>query len=206
MYEMAADTDPVPTGVAEPRFLKQRGPEQAERVRSLEVENDVEGGLVVVLGLVEECGVDPVGFEAHGKAGMQAVVKSDARLRGQRIATVVRRLRLQVSSANDGVRPGFEAVTAATDAESTAPAKILHMFILEDRRGEARDNVTFDGKPTVGKVADRGVGANEGGINNVRLEAVKIDTEGQLPAVIVAIAVDEVGFRSRGSGNGSGGR
>ena len=59
-----------------------------------EVENYVESGLEIVLGLVEEGGVDPVGFTANGKTGMQSVVESNTGLRGERAAAVARRLGL----------------------------------------------------------------------------------------------------------------
>jgi hypothetical protein len=126
------------------------------------VEDDVEGGLEIVLGLIEEVGVDPVGFAAHGKPGMQAVVEANAHFRRKSRAAVARGLRLQVRAANKGMRPGLEAVAAPAYAKSAA-AKILYMLIDVDRVSKTRDEVALDGKPSICELADRGVGADETG-------------------------------------------
>jgi hypothetical protein len=140
-----------------------RGPERQNRTRRLEVVDDVEGGLEIVLGLVEEGGVHPIKFAPHGETGMQAVVEANAGLRRKRAAAIAGRLGLQVRAAHQRVCPRLEAVAAAADADSAAAAEILHVFILEDRRGEAGDDVSLQRKPPVGEVADRGVGADETG-------------------------------------------
>lgn len=131
-----------------------------------EVEDDVEGGLEIVLCLVEEGGVDPVEFAANGKAGVKAIVEADAGLRGKRAAAVVGGLRLQVSASYERVGPRFEPVAAPADAESAAAAEILHMFILENCGGEAGDDVALNSEPAVGEVADGGVSADETGVDD----------------------------------------
>src|SRR5580692_834158 len=153
------------------------GPRWQKRTRRLEVINDTESGLEIVLGLVEEGGVHPVDFTAHGKPGMQAVVEAEARLRGERVAAVARRLGLQVRAAHQSVCPGLEPVTPAANADSAATAEIFHMLVNVDGGSKAGDDVAFDGEPTARVVADRGVGADEAGVNEVRLEAVKLDAQ-----------------------------
>jgi len=64
--------------------------------------------------------------------------------------------------------------------------------------------VAFDGEPAIRVVADRGVGADESGVDNVRLEAINLDAQANLPAVIIAIAIDEIRFGSGRGGNRSG--
>ena len=135
--------------------------------RELEVEDDVEGGLKIVLGLVEEGSVNPVGFEAHGKPGMQAVVEANARLSGERAAAVARRLGLQVRPAHQSVCPRLESVTTAADADSAAAAEIFHMLVHVDWGSKTGDDVALDSEPAIREVADRGVGADETGVNNV---------------------------------------
>jgi len=143
----------------------------------LEVEDDVEGGLEIVLGLVEEGGVNPVGFAADGKAGMQAVIEANARLHGKSAAAVARGLGLQVRAAHQSVGPGLESIATAADADSAATAEILHVLVDVDSGSKPGDDVTLDGEPAVREIADRGVGADEAGVNDVRLEAVKPDAE-----------------------------
>jgi len=169
-----------------------------------EVEDEVESGLEIVLGLVEEGGINPVCFEAHGKPRMQAVIQANTGLRGKRAAAVARRLGLQVCATHQGVHPGLESVAASTNADSSATTEILHMLIDVNRGSEAGDDVALDGEPAIRKVADRGVGANEAGVDDVGLEAVKTDANSQLPAVIVAISINKIGFGGRSSGNRSG--
>ena len=141
------------------------------------MEDDVEGGLEIVLGLVEEGGVNPVGFAAHGKAGMQAVVEADARLHGKRVAAVAGGLGLQVRAAQQSVHPGLEPVTPGADTNSAAATEILHMLVDVDCGSETGDYVAFDREPAAREVADSGVGANETGVDNVRLEAIKVDAQ-----------------------------
>ena len=183
-------------------FLTLRGVKDS--ARWLEVEDDVEGGLEIVLGLIEEGGVNPVGLAAHGKAGMQAVIEADARLHGKRAAAVASGLGLQVRAADETVHPRLEPVTPGADTDSAAAAEVLHMLVDVDCRSETRDYVAFDSEPAAREVADGGVGANETGVDNVRLEAVKVDAQAYLPAVIIAIAIDEIGFGSGRGGNRSG--
>ena len=165
------------------------------------MEDDVEGGLEIVLRLAEECGVDPVGFAANRKTGVQPVVEADAGLGSESTSAAARRLGLQVCAADQSMGPRLEPVAAATDADSTTAAEIFYVFILEDRGGEASDDVALDCEPAVGEVADRGIGADEAGVDDAGLEAVKADADSQLPAVIIAISVNKIGFGSRRSGS-----
>src|SRR5882762_687409 len=169
-----------------------------------EVEHDAEICLVIVLGLIEQGGVDPVGFGAHGKPGMQAIVETNARLHRKRAAAAARSLGLQVRTAHETVCPRLKPVATGANTESTTAAEILHMFVDVDCGGETGDDVAFDGEPAVRVVADRGVGADESGVDNVRLEAINLDAQANLPAVIIAIAIDEIRFGSRRGGNRSG--
>jgi len=167
------------------------------------VEDHVENGLEIVLGLIEESGMNPVGFKTHGKPGVQAVVEANACLSCKRAATATGRLGLKVCAADERVGPRLEAVAAPADAQSATAAEIFYVFILKDRGGEAGDEVALDGEPTIRKVADRGVGANEAGVDDAGLEAVKTDADSQLPAVIIAISINKIGFGGRSSGSRS---
>ena len=80
-------------------------------------------------------------------------------------------------AAHKSVHPGLEPVTPGANTDSAAAAEILHMLVDVDCGSEAGDDVTFDGEPTAREVADRGVGAHETGVDNVRLEAVKVDAQ-----------------------------
>jgi hypothetical protein len=168
------------------------------------VKDDVESGLEIVLGLIKKSGVDPVEFAANGETGMQAVVKANAGLCGKSVAAVAGRLGLKVCAADERVGPRLEAVAAPADAESATAAEIFYVFILEDRGREASDEVALDSEPAVGEIANRGVGADEAGVDDAGLKAVKTGPEGQLPAVIVAIAINKIGFGSRRGWRGTG--
>ena len=102
--------------------LRNRGPERQKWAGRLEVEDDAGGSLEIVLGLVEEAGVNPVGFAAQRKPGIYTEVQANARLSGKRVAAVARRLGLQVRTAYQSVAPRLEPVAAAANAgpDSTA--------------------------------------------------------------------------------------
>src|SRR5258708_24279570 len=139
---------------------------------------------------------------------MQAIVETNARLHRKRAAAAACSLGLQVRTTHETVCPGLKPVTTGANTESTAAAEILHMFVDVDCGGETGDDVAFDGEPAVRVVADRGVGTDESGVDNVRLEAINLDAQANLPAVIIAIAIDEIRFGSGRGGNrrGIGGR
>jgi len=101
-----------------------------------------------------------------------------------------------VRTTHETVCPRLKPVTTGANTESTTAAEILHMFVDVDCGGETGDDVAFDGEPAVRVVADRGVGADESGVDNVRLKAINLDAQANLPAVIIAIAIDEIRFGS----------
>src|SRR5258708_37940068 len=135
---------------------------------------------------------------------MQAIVGTSARLHRRRGAAAACSLGLQVRPAHETVCPGLKPVATGANTESTTAAEILHMFVDVDCGGETGDDVAFDGEPAIRVVADRGVGADESGVDNVRLEAINLDAQANLPAVIIAIAIDEIRFGSGRGGNRSG--
>jgi len=153
-----------------PRVIGSCEPAQRECAGGLEVEDDVEGGLEIVLGLIEKAGVNPIGLATHRKPGIHAEVQSNARLRRKPVAAVARGLGLQVRAADQCVCPRLETVAAAADAESTTAAEILHMLVDVDCWSKTRDDVPLECKPTVSEVADGGVGADQTGVDDVRLE------------------------------------
>ncbi len=131
------------------------------------MEDSAESGLEIVLSLVEEGGINPVGFAANGKTGVQAVVEADAGLYSESSSTVAGRLGLQVGATQQDVPPGLKPVAAAADADSAAAAKILHMLVDIDGGSETGNDVALDGEPTIREVANRGVGPNETGVDDV---------------------------------------
>src|SRR5258705_2593914 len=135
---------------------------------------------------------------------MQAIVETNARLHRKRAAAAACSLGLQVRTAHETVCPGFKPVATSHNRKSTTAAEILHMFVDVDCGGETGDDVAFDGEPAVRVVADRGVGADESGVDNVRLEAINLDAQANLPAVIIAIAIDKIRFGSGRGGNRGG--
>jgi len=59
--------------------LRNRGPERQKWAGRLEVEDDAGGSLEIVLGLVEEAGVNPVGFAAQRKPGIYTTRRTTMR-------------------------------------------------------------------------------------------------------------------------------
>src|SRR5882762_3356031 len=88
-----------------------------------EVEHDAEIGLIIVLGLIEQGGVDPVGFGAHGKPGMQAIVETNARLHRKRAAAAAGSLGLQVRTAHETVCPRLKPVATGATRSPPPPPK-----------------------------------------------------------------------------------
>jgi len=130
-----------------------------ERTRvTLEVEDYVQGSLEVVLGLIEECGVDPVGFPRMEKREFMRKSRPMPACAQEHYGCCSL---FGAASARTHQRmgPGLEAVAAPADSNSTAAAEIFHMFILENCGSKTGDEVALDGEPAVGEVADRGVGA-----------------------------------------------
>src|SRR5215472_6110081 len=77
----------------------------ARVTRVLEMQHDPGNALKAVLGLAEECCIDPVSFQADRQPGMHTVVDPASGLHHQRRLARIRRLRLQVGASHKHVTP-----------------------------------------------------------------------------------------------------
>src|SRR6267142_3838529 len=166
----------------------QRGP-------ALEVENDSARKLEVVLRLLKEAGAHVVAFQAERDARVPAIIRSTAGLDGVGVAALSRDLGLYASAAKNSVQPGFPLFLSPGDLRAPTIGSDLHVFVGKNRGGKDGGNVSFDPEPVVREVNHGGVDPDGAGIEGRRLKAQPARGDTQLPAVVVAAAVEELRLR-----------
>lgn len=146
----------------------------------LEVQDDAGDGLEAVLRSVEIRRVQPVALGAQRQPRMDAIVHTDARLRHQGVAPAGRRLRLQVAAADQSMAPRFPSLPAPANAKATRPAKKLRRTAAGAGRAKRGDHVPFQGKPAIRKVAQRGVQADQAGVDRAGTKPHVVEAHAQL--------------------------
>src|SRR5580704_4754070 len=84
--------------------------------------------------------------------------------------------------------PRFPTSTARAHVDAAGVAKIFDVFIVVDGGSKTGSNVAFEAEPIIGEIGDGSVEADHAGAEHVGVETQEFDTEGQLPAVVIAIA------------------
>jgi hypothetical protein len=96
----------------------------------LEMHDNSSGKLEIVLVLAKKAGVDEVAFEAARKSVVKVVIGAATELESERVpASIPRRLRLLVSSAEDGMQPGIPPLVSVPG--NLRPGSVdeqLHVF------------------------------------------------------------------------------
>src|SRR5258708_35295143 len=137
-------------------------------VLELEVENASAAELEVVLRLTKETGAHVVAFQAEGYTRVPSVIGAATSLYRVGVTAACRGLRLFVCAAENSMQPGFPPFLAPGDLRPGPVQCELYVFVLENRGGISRSNVSLDPEPAVWEVKDGrfnadGVGIKERG-------------------------------------------
>src|SRR5256885_1504998 len=162
----------------------------------------LKSSLTTVLPLAPEMCRDPVQFEPHGKARVQAVIQSATGLKPRGILRKTRNLRKDVRAANQGMHPRLKPRTAPRDFWAGAVLDVFYVLVQINGWSKCRDDAPFKPKPLVCEVRKRGARPNGTGKISGGTEADKRQTERELKAKVVTPAKDESWIWRRGSSFG----
>src|SRR5258708_4985557 len=99
------------------------------------------------------------------------------------------------SAAKKSVQPGSPVLLAPGDLRAPTVGCDLHVFVGKNRGSKDGGNASFDSEPVVREVNHGGVDANGAGIEGRRLKAQPARPDTQLPAVVIAAAIEELRLR-----------
>src|SRR5579871_2421353 len=111
-----------------------------------------------------------------------------------------------MAPAKQSVAPRLPTGATSADANTTGETKVFDVVIAVDFRGKTGDNATFEAEPIVGEIGDVGVQTDHAGVDDVRLETKEFCADVELPAIVVAVAEENLRLRLRKSRTGGKGR
>src|SRR5882762_6143182 len=98
----------------------------------LEMHDNSSGKLEIVLALAIKAGPEEVALEAARKSVVKVVIGAATQLESERVLAISRRLRLLVSSAEDGVQPGIPPFVSVPGNLWPGPVdQQLHVFAVK---------------------------------------------------------------------------
>src|SRR2546430_10932664 len=126
--------------------------------------------------------------------GVPAVIRAAARFDGVRTAGAGGGLRLQVRSPQNSVQPRLPAPLAPRDLWASPVDHYLDVVGTDGGQRKSCGDISLHPQPLVEEIGDRSLYADAVRIENGRVEANQSKAETELPAVIVAPAVNKTGF------------
>ncbi len=99
-----------------------------------------------------------------------------------------------MSTARKDMQPGLPLFLPPRNLWTCAVDGNLHMLPVKNLGGESGGNISFNAEPFVREIGNGGLEANRAGIKNRRTKAHPGYGQAELPAVIVAAAINKLRF------------
>ena len=161
----------------------------------LEMHHNPSANLVIVLRLLEKTGSNVVGLQAARKTRIEVVIGAASRLDTVRAPAVPRGLRLFVSSAEDGMDPGFPSIPPRGDLWPCPVDQQFHVFAVKNLRCKRGRDVSFDAEPFVREIRHGRSYAHGAGVEDGRPKPDPIEAKPKFPAGAVGTGVKELRLR-----------